>query len=104
MDEIIDLGIDAKHSNEDSIAPFDRWIDDYGDRIGLIGGIDMSFLCSADEQQVYDRVLEDGRRFREKAKGYALGSGNSIPKYVPAANYLAMIRASQEIRRLEESQ
>jgi uroporphyrinogen decarboxylase len=104
MDEIIDLGIDAKHSNEDSIAPFDRWIDDYGDRIGLIGGIDMSFLCSANEQEVYDRVLEDGRRFREKAKGYALGSGNSIPKYVPAANYLAMIRASQEIRRLEESQ
>lgn len=101
MDELIDLGIDAKHSNEDGIAPFDRWIRDYGERIGLIGGFDMDFLCSANEQEVYDRVLDEGRQFREMARGYALGSGNSIPEYVPAENYLAMVRAAQEIRRLE---
>ena len=98
MDEIIELGIDAKHSNEDSIAPFERWINDYGERIGLIGGFDMDFLCSANEQEVYEKVLEEGRRFRVMAKGYALGSGNSIPAYVPTANYLAMVRAAQEIR------
>ena len=103
MDEIIDLGIDAKHSNEDGIAPFERWIKDYGDRIGLIGGFDMDFLCSANEQEVYDRVLDEGRKFREMARGYALGSGNSIPEYVPAENYLAMVRAAKEIRRLEAS-
>ena len=26
MDDIIDFGIDAKHSNEDAIAPFETWI------------------------------------------------------------------------------
>jgi uroporphyrinogen decarboxylase len=30
--------------------------------------------------------------------GYALGSGNSIPDYVPAAGYLVMIEAAREFR------
>lgn len=101
MDDLIDLGIDAKHSNEDTIAPFDRWIDDYGGRIGLLGGFDMDFLCTKNEAQIYDAVLEQGRRFRASAQGYALGSGNSIPDYVPVKNYLAMIRAAQAIRKDE---
>lgn len=98
MDDIIDLGIDAKHSNEDSIAPFDKWIEDYSGKIGLVGGFDMDFLCSKTEQEVFDAVLTDGKRFRGAARGYALGSGNSIPDYVPTANYLAMVRATQQIR------
>lgn len=98
MNDVIDLGIDAKHSNEDSIAPFDRWIDEYGDRIGLLGGFDMNFLCSNKADVVYDKVIELGGRFRKTARGYALGSGNSIPEYVPPANYLAMIRAAQNLR------
>ena len=46
-------------------------------------------------------VLELGGRFRSKAAGYALGSGNSIPQYIPLKGYLAMIRAAQELRRRE---
>ena len=43
-------------------------------------------------------MLERGRRYRRLAQGYALGSGNSIPEYVPVENYLAMIRAAQALR------
>ncbi len=32
MDDLIALGIDAKHSNEDEIAPFEVWIEKYNDR------------------------------------------------------------------------
>lgn len=103
MDEVIALGIDAKHSNENTIAPFERWIRDYGARIGLLGGFDMDFLCTANERTVYATVLDAGRRYRAMARGYALGSGNSIPDYVPVANYLAMVRAGQEIRRQESA-
>lgn len=102
MEDIIALGIDAKHSNEDAIAPYDRWIADYGARIGLLGGFDMDFLCSKDPDTIYAAVLAAGQRYRATARGYALGSGNSIPDYVPVANYLAMVRAAQEIRRREE--
>jgi uroporphyrinogen decarboxylase len=98
MDDVIALGIDAKHSNEDAIAPFDRWIADYGSRIGLLGGFDMDFLCVNTPEVVYEQVLEYGRRFRKAAQGYALGSGNSIPDYVPTENYLAMVRAAQALR------
>lgn len=101
MDDILALGIDAKHSNEDVIAPFDRWIRDYGSRIGLLGGFDMDFLCSRSPDEVYAAVLENGKRFRASARGYALGSGNSIPEYVPVDNYLAMVRAAQAIRQSE---
>ncbi|MDF1514528.1 MAG: uroporphyrinogen decarboxylase family protein [Anaerolineae bacterium] len=98
MDDVIDLGINAKHSNEDVIAPFDTWIQRYGDRIGLLGGVDVDILCREDPDLIYDRVVDMGMRFRNMAQGYALGSGNSIPDYVPVESYLAMIRAAQTIR------
>ena len=102
MDDVIALGIDAKHSNEDAIAPFGRWIAEYGGRIALLGGFDMDFLCSKTETEVYEAVREQGKAFRASMQGYALGSGNSIPDYVPVANYRAMIRAAQSIRDDEE--
>lgn len=98
MDDVIALGIDAKHSNEDNIAPFDRWISLYGDRIGLLGGIDVDLLCLKTPAEIMDDVYEKGIRFRAAAQGYALGSGNSIPEYVPVEGYLAMIEAVQKIR------
>jgi uroporphyrinogen decarboxylase len=101
MEEMIAAGIDAKHSNEDVIAPFGTWIERYGDRIGLVGGVDVDILCREDPDVIFERVVEMGRRFREKAGGYALGSGNSIPDYVPVDGYMAMIRAAQHLREEE---
>lgn len=103
MDDVIALGIDAKHSNEDGIAPYDEWIERYGDRIGLVGGFDLDFLCRGTPDEIEQRVFEDGQRFRRTARGYALGSGNSIPGYLPAENYLAMVRGAQRIREKEQS-
>jgi len=101
MDDLIRAGIDAKHSNEDVIAPYDEWIKRYGDTIGLFGGIDTDHLCRMKPGEVYAFVLEEGQRFRRTAKGYALGSGNSIPGYVPPEAYLAMVNAGQKIREEE---
>ena len=102
MDDVIALGIGAKHSNEDAIAPFDEWIERYGDRIGLLGGIDVDILCQNTPDVIVDDVFEKGTRFRQAANGYALGSGNSIPDYVPVEGYMAMIEAAQMIRAYEE--
>jgi uroporphyrinogen decarboxylase len=103
MEDLIALGIDAKHSNEDQIAPFDRWIDAYGSRIGLFGGIDVDVLCRGRYDDVYREVLEKGMRFRQRARGYGLGSGNSIPAYVPVEGFRAMVAAAKEIRRRESA-
>ncbi len=101
MDAWIDAGIDAKHSNEDAVAPYDEWIERYSDRIGLFGGIDTDRVCRMDPDELFEFVVESGTRFREDANGYALGSGNSIPDYVPVEGYLAMIRGAREIRARE---
>ena len=98
MDDVIALGIDAKHSNEDVIAPYERWIELYGSRIGLLGGIDVDLLCRKEPAEVFDIVLARGKRYQSMACGYALGSGNSIPDYVPVDGYLAMVRAGQALR------
>ncbi|MDB4582042.1 hypothetical protein N9164_02710 [Draconibacterium sp.] len=102
MNELIDLGIDAKHSNEDEIAPFEKWIELYNDKIGLFGGIDVNTLSLNGYKEAFKIVLEKGLCFRNLTKGYGLGSGNSIPEYVPVEGFKAMIDAANEIRRLEE--
>jgi len=99
MEDLIALGIDAKHSNEDQIAPFERWIELYNDRIGLFGGIDVNTLCRDQYDEIYREVLDKGTRFRRKARGYGIGSGNSIPEYVPVEGFMAMVEAVKEIRR-----
>ena len=98
MEEIIEVvKIDAKHSNEDAIAPFSKWVTQYGDRIGNFGGIDMDVLCQGDPEDIKAYTFN----VIESAIGHggvAFGSGNSIPGYVPIEGYLAMINAVRQYR------
>lgn len=103
MPDILQNGIDAKHSNEDQICLFDEWIHKYTDKIGLFGGFDMNVLILNPYEYVYQKVLEEGTRFRNTANGYGLGSGNSIPDYMQIDGFYAMIDAVKEIRRRENS-
>lgn len=104
MEDLVALGIDAKHSNEDEIAPYEKWIELYGSRIGLLGGIDVNTLCCRAPAEIRAEVIEKGTRFRRMARGYGLGSGNSIPSYVPVAGFMAMIEAARVIRQQEQSE
>lgn len=101
MDDLIEAGINAKHSNEDQIAPYSEWIDRYGDRIGLVGGVDVDRLCQTPPDVLRGEIIAEATEYRRRARGYALGSGNSIADYVPMEGYLAMIEAAKEIRRRE---
>ena len=49
-------------------------------------------LCRKTPQEIYERSCKMLEKTQDKG-GYALGSGNSIPYYVPFENYLAMISA-----------
>jgi len=102
MDDIINLGINAKHSNEDQIAPFSEWIDKYSERIGLFGGFDMNELIMNDYDYVFEKVRREGAQFRAMAKGYGLGSGNSIPDYMKVDGFMAMVDAVKALRKDEK--
>jgi uroporphyrinogen decarboxylase len=91
MDDLIDdVKIDAKHSFEDTIEPVTDAKRAYGDRLSLIGGIDVNFLCLADEPAIRRRVRET-LEVCQPGGGYLLGTGNSVANYIPVDNYLAML-------------
>ena len=92
-DVINDIGFDARHSYEDNIVPIEEAYEQLNGRIAVLGGIDMSFLVTGTPDEIYRR----SRAMLERAQnrgGYALGSGNSIPPYVPFENYFAMTKAA----------
>lgn len=97
MEDLIACGINAKHSNEDQIAPFPYWVENYGDRIGNFGGIDLDVVCSASREEMKE-YIGDVIRVCSGHGGFAFGSGNSIPDYVPAEGYINMIEIVREIR------
>jgi len=91
MDDLIDdVGIDAKHSFEDAILPAPEFQARYGARLGVLGGLDVDVLARStpDGVRAATRALIDACHPRGR---YAVGSGNSIPSYVPVDNYLAMV-------------
>ncbi|MFV0400830.1 MAG: uroporphyrinogen decarboxylase family protein [Oscillospiraceae bacterium] len=94
---ITDVGIDAKHSNEDQIEPFSFWVETYGDRIGNFGGIDMDAVCRLSRPEMKEYIEEVVAKCAGHG-GIAFGTGNSIPGYVPAEDYLNMIEIVREIR------
>lgn len=91
MEDLIDgVGIDAKHSFEDTIERVTELKETYGQRIALLGGIDVDFLCRAEEEAVRRRVRQTLAAC-QPGGGYCLGTGNSVANYLPLDNYLAML-------------
>ncbi len=94
MDDVIDdMKYDAKHSFEDEIIPVEDAYEKWGDRIAILGGIDLDFLVRSSKKQIFNRSERLLKQTRKRG-GYALGSGNSIPHYVPFENYFAMLSAA----------
>lgn len=95
MDDIIDMGVDAKHSFEDKIMPVEEAYKRWGHRIGIIGGVDMNIMSKGTEadvikrtRQILDTCAPTGR--------YILGTGNSVANYIPLNNYRAMINEARK--------
>ena len=91
MPDIIDgAKINAKHSNEDIIAPFPVWVQKFGSQTAHFGGIDTDALCSLSPAQVREYVTDVLRECEKYDGAIAFGSGNSIPGYIDLDNYFEM--------------
>jgi len=89
-DYIDDVKIDAKHSFEENVLPVTEVKRRYGERLSLLGGIDVDLLARGNEEsiraktrEVLDVCMPGG--------GYFLGSGNWVSEYIPVGNYLFML-------------
>ena len=99
MDDLIDyVGFDAKHSFEDKILPVCEAKKKYGNRITLLGGVDMNFLCTANEKELREYA---GNIIKCCAPGggYAFGTGNSVANYIPLENYRIILDEYQKLGR-----
>ena len=87
---IKELQIDALHSFEDGCCPVQRYKEEYGNYLALLGGVDINKLTSLDKDQLKDyiyKILETCT----KGGRFALGSGNSITNYTPMQNYMTLL-------------
>ena len=98
IDSVInELHYDARHSYEDNITPVEQAYEDLQGKIAVLGGIDLNFLATRSPEEVSRRCRKMLERTWDRG-GYALGSGNSIPDFVPEENFLAMIRVAHEFK------
>jgi uroporphyrinogen decarboxylase len=87
---IEEVKLDGRHSFEDAIEPVTVAKKRWGDRLALLGGIDVGFLTRATPEQVRKRTRET-LDICMPGGGYCLGTGNSVANYIPVENFLAML-------------
>ncbi len=56
----------------------------------MLGGLDLNILAAGTPDEVRARTRQLIETCNPRGR-YAIGSGNSIPSYIPVENYLAMI-------------
>jgi uroporphyrinogen decarboxylase len=91
MDILIDdVQIDGIHSFEDASYPVKNYLSAWGNRVGIMGGIDIDKLVRLDESdlKIYIRDILD---FCVPNGRYVCGTGNSVANYIPVKNYIALI-------------
>ena len=93
MDDIIAMGYDGKHSFEDNIQRVEDSYELYHDKIAILGGIDVNFVIQHSEEEITERCKAMLKR-AEGRGAYALGTGNSVPEFVPQDHFIALLKAA----------
>ena len=97
MEDWLSLGQSAINPIEPQAMDINYVKKIYGDRVCIVGNIDVHLLAQGTPEQVEAEVK---KRIRDLAPGggYILGSGNSIPSYVKPENLLAMSETFKKYR------
>ncbi len=96
MDDLIDMvKIDGFHSFQDVILPAAEVKARYGQRVALLGGVDMDKLATLPEADlraylrgILAACMPGGR--------FAFGSGNTIANFVPLQNYAILLDEARQ--------
>jgi uroporphyrinogen decarboxylase len=94
-DTISFMRFDGKHSYEDVILPVEDSYEKWKGRIAILGGIDVNFIIQHSEEEISARCRSMLERTKNRG-GYALGTGNSVPEYVPQDHFIALLKAALE--------
>lgn len=96
LDDLVAAGFSGLHPIDPKAMDIVDLKRRYGDRLALIGNIDMDFPLSRGTPEDVAAVVAQRIRDVAPGGGYVLSSGNSVAEYIPLANYQAMLRAGHE--------
>jgi len=99
MEDMIEtVGIDARHAYQDNVEPVEEVYKKYGDRIAILGGLDVDTLARKTPDQVRARTRQILDACAPSG-GFMMGTGNSVTNFCPVENYYAMV---DEVRKFNE--
>lgn len=93
LDDLHAIGVNALQPLEPQAIDIREVKKQYGHKFCLIGNIDVDLLSRgtpAEIETIAKGLIED----IGPGGGYCLGSGNTVPAYVPIENYRAMVEAA----------
>jgi uroporphyrinogen decarboxylase len=100
LDEIVGVGVDGIHSIEPSAGMNIGIVkQEYGDRLCLMGNIDLSYTLSFGTLEEVCKEVEDCIKAAGCGGGYILGSCNSLNRGVRLENVLTMIGTGRRLGR-----
>jgi len=97
LDDWLQLGMNAIHPIQPDVMDIFQLKKDYGDRICLIGNIDMSKLTFGTPEEV-DAEVKEKIESLSPGGGYIISSSNSISDYLDTENVRAMLNAIRKYR------
>jgi len=92
LDDLYEIGVNALQPLEPQAIDIREVKQKYGDKFCLIGNIDVDLLSRGTPAEI-DAVAKSLIEDVGAGGGYCLGSGNTVPAYVPVENYRAMVEA-----------
>jgi uroporphyrinogen-III decarboxylase len=98
MDILVDLGVAATHPNQKGAMDIREVKRRYGDRVCVIGNVDLNILGIGTPEET-DREVRELIRDLGPGGGYMISSGNSLASYLKPDCVLAMSRAIQKYGR-----
>ncbi|NIM94008.1 MAG: hypothetical protein GTO18_09905 [Anaerolineales bacterium] len=98
MDDLLSLNIAGFHPCEQGAMDIRLMKQMYGDRLCLMGNVDLNLLCDASPSEV-EAEVQALIRDLAPGGGYILSSGNSLAGYLKPENILAMREAVKRIGR-----
>ena len=100
LPDLVDCGIQALHPNEPLAGDIGALKQQWGKHFALIGNVDVDLMERGTPEQVSAaarKLIDD----LAPGGGFVLGSGNSITKDTPLANYRALLNAARLSRSRE---
>ncbi len=95
LDDLLELGVNALQPIEPNAMDIRELKQAYGGRLCLVGNVDVDVLARKKPDEIYEITVGLIRDIGPGG-GYCVGSGNTVPRYVPLENYCAMLRAVRD--------